>query len=892
MIDPSLPSAVKVFTDVLLFPHFDLHMALTGTPPLTLKVVLRTDQNAPPGRYRIIDQLDPTKFTFSFFAPHRNVGQRLTDLPTVDQNFVVHAARPGVYLFQAAFAGQPAVPNGQPGLRPFSTVGRLQVHTEMVDWWFGNDSVTTALDSQLAHAQPSIYGRFKEDPSGTDVVGDITGHGFITLATTTSADATKVAVAPLDRLCGVAPTAVPVMVTGKFAGQSTLPAMTQPKPPLPVRVVDYGGERELTAVQTTDLTHPEEKCNLVFLAEGFVETDRGLFDRIVKRAVHELFTKPRHEPYNLLQSNFNVFSRFEASQEQQATSGFQVTDSGGTGAFPGMPIPFEKHRSETERRDLYTLFNLIQVVGLPMHGETRSADQLLALWRTLPDFQESKVDAGLIDAWRAHRSEGTLQASDTFFGTYLGARWADGNSSGVVAVAPPPASDKLDDANLAPFIRRLHDFYVHRISVSLTLDPRRHPPELYADEALPNPGTSLVRYLAGLRTGPPRNALVGPSWVPDTTTVKRSRGLVVLVTQEPMLAGKNINDATMVALGLNNDDLLEARYDPNSLVKRRVPISELKSFQQPDGIVAFNKFIDTLAHEIAHSFNLGDEYENRESDDPSQSAMKPTEDLSQDNVSRLGFLHTDNQLRGIDVDKVKWSVLPRMRVSGRMLTDSTLTPEGLLQVTVGPAEIGVWVKVQKDPNHEVRIRNRNVKPDNQQLPLLFDVNSYLEDLKIVQPPVESTGTLVLGGFSPGLLPSFKAGSVVYVPLRDKNNTPLVAMEQKVLAFLRDQGNQHNLPLNVDTDHVIVHDGPDSPRDIPHFKPPCRSARLVGLFEGANHFAGGYYRPTGTCKMRDQHLAEEHGEFCFVCKWLMVNLIDPAKHAVLDAKFYPEAKKNG
>jgi hypothetical protein len=30
VIDPLLPSAVKVFSDVLLFPHFDLHMALTG----------------------------------------------------------------------------------------------------------------------------------------------------------------------------------------------------------------------------------------------------------------------------------------------------------------------------------------------------------------------------------------------------------------------------------------------------------------------------------------------------------------------------------------------------------------------------------------------------------------------------------------------------------------------------------------------------------------------------------------------------------------------------------------------------------------------------------------------------------------------------------------------
>jgi hypothetical protein len=35
-----------------------------------------------------------------------------------------------------------------------------------------------------------------------------------------------------------------------------------------------------------------------------------------------------------------------------------------------------------------------------------------------------------------------------------------------------------------------------------------------------------------------------------------------------------------------------------------------------------------------------------------------------------------------------------------------------------------------------------------------------------------------------------------------------------------------------------------------------------------------------------------GEFCHVCKYLIVNRVDPGLHAILDRNYYPAAKKNG
>jgi hypothetical protein len=127
---------------------------------------------------------------------------------------------------------------------------------------------------------------------------------------------------------------------------------------------------------------------------------------------------------------------------------------------------------------------------------------------------------------------------------------------------------------------------------------------------------------------------------------------------------------------------------------------------------------------------------------------------------------------------------------------------------------------------------------------------------------------------------------------DANNAPLFVVEPKVLQFLQGPSPGADKPLNQDPDTVHVNNDADHPVSIPGFKGPCKSARLVGIFEGAQHFAAGIYRPTGACKMRSQAAPDEGGEFCFVCKWLIVNRVDPGFHSTNDGLFYPKAKKNG
>ena len=103
--------------------------------------------------------------------------------------------------------------------------------------------------------------------------------------------------------------------------------------------------------------------------------------------------------------------------------------------------------------------------------------------------------------------------------------------------------------------------------------------------------------------------------------------------------------------------------------------------------------------------------------------------------------------------------------------------------------------------------------------------------------------------------------------------------------LTENFNKDDNPLTGDE----ASDGKDTPPDIPQFDKPCDEYKVIGLYEGGGAATVKVYRPAGACKMRSQQAADGEGEFCFVCKYLIVNRFDPTRHAELDAKFYPKKK---
>lgn len=855
--------------DIVLFPHCDLHVALHGAPALRLRVMLREADPGTPGRFRLTDMT--AGCTFDFFAPYNPVGSRLANLPTVNPgNGQVTATHTGIYLFAVQ-------------LGDHSLTARLQVHDTVLGWWFGNASITTAIDS-VAHAQPSIYALFSDDPSGTDRVGDITGHGYVAL--TSQAPATFT-VSDTGRLRGLG------VGTGTLRG--TFLGVTHD---LPVKVRDYTTPRNtLDGVKLPNLAAAQEMHNILFVPEGFRDSgdDRRKFDEIVTKVVDDMFGKPRHAPYNLLAGRFNVWKAYETSEQQAVTCGFRVNDEDTVGLLAkGFPVPYEGPLVEDLTK--YTPELLVRLVGLPARNEARTTAQLLALWSSqslVADFKPGLVDDKVVTAWKNQKSLGILEARDTVFGFRLGARPADRLSRGQPRAAPP-ASDSAADANLQPFIARLYQWFTFEASRSLLLDPRRHPPELMADPwSDANPQTSVMRYIASLCWRFAPHPQIGPVWQPDPAgaTFKPSRGFVAVITYDGLIGGSNICASTMTANTLAREGQLTFQYANagNERVMRRTP---------PDEVSAdVDEIINTVAHEFGHSFNLLDEYEDFPGNDPGASNQANV-DFGGDNVTRMaavfanGTVNPDGTVTynssDVDPSRVKWFSLPRMEASDALVRDSE-TSGGRLKVTIDKQFIGTWVAA-KAKGTQVNLRARDLTVVGQQLPLKTDSAHLIVNLDIGDID-QAQGTILLGGAAlpPQPFPVFPKGSVLFVPLRNKAHALQFVAETKVV----DRMNSTRRPLNKDTDITKVNKEEDSPVDIPDFKPPCKSYKLIGLYEGAAHYAGRMFRPAGLCKMRKAtDSGTGDGEFCHVCKWLIVHRVDPGLHALLDKRYYPKAKKNG
>jgi hypothetical protein len=845
--------------DVVLFPHCDLHVALNGTPDLHIRVMAR---DFAPGNMSFTLSDVTSQCTFDFFAPYNAVGSRLHAFVSIDPaTGRVTPNAVGINLIQIRFP-DPAF--GGPN-NIHAIVARIQVHDNVVGWWFGNSSITTARHGTIATAQPSIYALFSTDASGTDVVGDITGHGFVTL---TSLNAGVFNVSPEGRLRGIA--TGNGTLNGNFLGTNRT---------LPVKVVDYAAARQtLQRVRSADHTNPQSLHNVLFLAEGFRDTDadRERFDEIVTEVVDEIFSKPRHAPYDLLGNSFNIWKAFETSVQHGVTCAFRVTDEATDDLSAGHPIPSPEQASEDETK--YELDALVPIVGLPLRTESRTPAQLKALWssQSLHDYDDSRVDAAVANSWKVQRSVGILEARDTFFGLHLSKRFAD-RGSRFGAPVPPPGSD-APGAPLDSFVERVYEWFDISSARTLTLDPRRHPPELLMGNR-ESFGNLVLTYINGLHDAEAPHANVGSEWMPDPSNspvFRRSRGLIAIIVNEDLIGGTNFNANTMTANTLNNVRRMDTESDNtgNRRIRRRTMPDEFDMDLQD--------VVDTVAHEFGHSFNLGDEYEEFVLDDPDAFA-------GDDNVTTLSAINLDASFmtnRRIDPSRVKWFDLVRIRVSD-ILTAPSAAVGSQMRVTIDPGQIGKWVEA-KDQGLEAFLRHIDLPADGRQFPQPSDEAHHLVRLQIGAIN-ESAGTILLGGPEmPQPPPVYPARSLLYIPVRDDEGQLVMVVEKKVLEKLE----ATNLPLNEDADRSEVNDEADHPVDVDDFKPPCKSYKLIGVYEGAIHATGMTYRPAGLCKMRksgDQGVGD--GEFCHVCKYLIVNRVDPGLHGLLDEQ-YPTAKKNG
>ena len=282
----------------------------------------------------------------------------------------------------------------------------------------------------------------------------------------------------------------------------------------------------------------------------------------------------------------------------------------------------------------------------------------------------------------------------------------------------------------------------------------------------------------------------------------------------------------------------------------------------------------TFAHELTHAFGLGDEYVDR--------AEVYTGDET--TLDRHANLCTEASILGAGgallVNEIKWNW---NRVLFATMVTGAITPagNGRFEVPVLPvpnfhiaAQNTVFLR-ERDP--QLVIGRDTVTAG----PFVVESVSAAKDRVTIRPqsgtpdvdPFFPNGILYMPvpGLSSGTfhrLVSPAAARIMQVAIKGTMTGKICKTAEQA----DDDGDFTQVP--VASDPV----GRVSAKDLPG---------LVGAYFGGKQYACGIVHPAGQCMMRNSHDASTR--FCPVCRYVLVEQIDPTRHALVDrdyAKHYP------
>ena len=732
---------------------------------------------------------------------------------------------------------------------------RVCVHDSIRDFWLTPNPLTIRKNAD--GQQFSVLAEFDD---GT--IGDITRRPGFAWATVKAADSGKVVIDPASGAMKVTVPAGTFDVKATHAGLTRTAKVKAEKPwstPTAVTLVPgSGGVKKAAKVP-----------NILFLPDGFTAAEKTKFEAFVKQIVTKLQSTPTLRPFDLVKGAVNYFMAFVPSRERGCSALYDMT-------LVGRKPLFGKEIDDPVKGAAgapFTLANLIYEVGLPTPADaTVTVDSARGRWALQygPHVSLAFSDAVYLD-WQTLHDHRLANERDTAFGFRSGER---------------PTMDTAQG----------------RVPRSAGFNPRRTRPE------------HLVDLLRNLKLKKVTGPMIGTIWakqtgaVPDPSDpalpaglkVGQDRGRIFILLGGTRFGGAGPSDEVdEFVVSIRDDGEIGLELTAGSKQVSLVP------FALPS-----TPSIETLAriaHETCHAFGLGDEYGEFESPlrIPTSKEGELTAFGNVQPASVLAKSAADPSLDPAKLDKIKW-LWPRVDAAGVLAAKPDPLPvpppvPPLINIKLQPGHAAASNKTKPfAPDDVVELRRRPLI-DHPTPSGRLTVVAVSGDIVTVTPPP----------FSTTITPDdWPVGSVLIRPVRKtpldpfSRDLPLIA--PTILTHLGTRKVPLNLPPPAAGKPItacVKNDDPrqdpvDLPKGLPARRPTFKS-QIVGLYDGGHRFFCGVYHPSGVCLMRRLTVPDPKKVpklkfpaylLCPVCRYVIVDRIDPTKHAVIDKdleKRYPE-----
>jgi hypothetical protein len=427
--------------------------------------------------------------------------------------------------------------------------------------------------------------------------------------------------------------------------------------------------------------------------------------------------------------------------------------------------------------------------------------------------------------------------------------------------------------------------------------------------------TDVDRFLATLTFN---GTVIGTTWTvqPDGTAGK-DRNLVFVLSNGARYSGANANETTqpVIAIGLGQERYVRVRHGAGrSLQVEPFPLLRAGASGEP---VLTNYLHATIAHETAHSYGILDEYGGF----PSLPTSKERDTLTYGNVTPASEVAVAG---GITGDRLRWR-WPRIRKAGVLAGPPVPEPgaAGVFAVRLVPGrgtnipgddfDVGDLVYLRQRPliqaptgNPPVLTVARQSSPltviEARRSPAGLDLRIQLQAGALDPADYSATGVLAPILLAPVAAAASAAGDA-YAELISQLIRRHISATRRPLnappAPPQPPACQQQLPGEGHIEPQPARNLPPAAA-FPGGRYPAFPLRIVGAYDGGGTFNCGIHRPTGACIMRATLAtsterpitAEAEGAvhtFCTVCRYLLVDGIDPRLHWLIDAFYhdYPQ-----